>query len=96
MIFRPIFRFAKKRVVPINCRTPSRESTQLTRREKLEWVAFIAILTIVPVGFQVWQFDATSATRVNKAVMDELGRRDQHDQSSTVVDRKIHKNELTL
>jgi len=96
MFFQNCARWSK-RVVPINCRTPTRESTQVTRREKLEWAAFIAILTIVPVGFQLWQFDATSATSVNQAVMEELGRKHhQSEISSAAANSKIHRNELTI
>ena len=66
---------ASKRKVPINCRTPTVESTKLTRKEKLEWAGFIAFLTIVPLGVQMWQFYATSAVVVNKGVAAELARR---------------------
>ena len=66
---------SQRRQVPINCRKPTEESTRLTRREKLDWAAYIAVLTIVPVGLQLWQFYATSATRVNLDVMEELSRR---------------------
>jgi len=64
-----------KRKVPINCRTPTAESTKLTSRERKEWVGFIALLTIVPLGMQVWQFYATSAMVVNEGVAAELARR---------------------
>jgi hypothetical protein len=68
-------RLFSKRFVPINCRTPSVESTKLTRKEKLEWAAFIAVLTIIPVGVQLWQFYATSSVVVNRGVAEELARR---------------------
>lgn len=66
--------------MPINCRTPTGESTKLTSREKLEWAAFIAFLTIVPVGVQLWQFYATSAVVVNRDVAAELARRNAPEQ----------------
>ena len=65
--------------MPINCRTPSVESTKLTPREKLEWAAFIAVLTIVPIGVQLYQFYATSAVAVNRDVAKELARRPPRD-----------------
>ena len=81
-----------KRTVPINCRTPTAESTAVTRREKIEWAVFIAVLTVVPVGFQLWQFHATSATNVNRQVMDELSR--NREQVSPASHHR--KSELTL
>ena len=69
----------KRRLVPINCRKPTEEDVKLSTREKLDWVGYILILTIVPVGIQLWQFSATSATRVNADIMDELARRRQSD-----------------
>lgn len=92
MLSRSVWQFAK-RTVPINCRTPTPESTRLTSREKLEWVAFIAVLTVVPVGFQLWQFEATSATTVNRAVMDELARKGEQAKVSAPNQRR---NELTV
>jgi hypothetical protein len=64
-----------KRRVPFNCRTPTQESTKLSDREKLEWAGFIALLTVVPIGFQLWQFYATSSVVVNQGVAEELSRR---------------------
>lgn len=64
-----------KRAVPVNCRTPSVESTRLTGREKLEWAGFIALITVIPIGIQLWQFYMTSAVVVNKEVAAELARR---------------------
>ena len=68
--------------VPINCRTPTPESTRLSGREKLEWAAFIAVLTIIPVGLQLQQFYSTSAVNVNKQVHEEMSRR-RTEQTST-------------
>jgi hypothetical protein len=82
-MFRSV-KFLAKRPVPINCRKPTEESTRLTRREKLDWAGYIAILTIVPIGLQLWQFNATSAVRVNADVMEELGRRTEPSARSTV------------
>ena len=81
-----------KRTVPVNCRTPTVESTAVTRREKFEWAVFIAVLTVVPVGFQLWQFHATSATTVNREVMDELARNREQVRPNT----PHRKSELTL
>jgi hypothetical protein len=75
MILRSLAKYAAKRKVPYNCRTPSVESTKLTIKEKIEWAAFIAFLTVVPVGVQLWQFYATSAVVVNEGVAAELARR---------------------
>ena len=86
------FSLFAKRTVPINCRKPTAESTAVTLREKLEWVVFILALTIVPVGFQLWQFHATSATTVNREVMDELVR--NREQVSPGMQSR--KKELTL
>ena len=67
-----------KRVVPVNCRTPTAESQRLTSKEKWDWVKFIAIMTVVPIGLQLWQFHETSAITVNKAVNDEIARGGGH------------------
>ena len=82
-MFRRVVSRLAPRKVPINCRTPTVESTKLTSREKLEWAAFIAFLTVVPVGVQLWQFYATSAVVVNRGVAEELARRNAPEQMHT-------------
>ena len=68
----------KKVVVPVNCRTPTAESQRLTFKEKIDWVKFIIVLTIVPIGLQLWQFNETSAVTVNRAVNEEISRAGGH------------------
>lgn len=78
--------------MPINCRTPSLESTRVTGREKLEWFGYVAALTLIFGGIQLAQFYVTSAVNVNKNVGEELSRRRSikedhqihHDSSRTV------------
>jgi hypothetical protein len=73
-----------RREVPVNCRRPTEESTRVTLSEKRDWLLFIAVLTVVPGGLILWQFDATSAVEVNKAVKEEMNRRRQSLGDSTV------------
>ena len=65
-----------KRVVPINCRNPLPGSTDLTSKEKRDWIIFIAVLTIVPIGLMLKQFDVTSAVSVNRQIKQEREARD--------------------
>ena len=78
-----ILRDAKRRV-QVNCRTPTVDSTKLSLKEKLDWVAYIAILTVIPVGLQLKQFYATSAYNVNKEVNEELARRGRLGEGASV------------
>jgi hypothetical protein len=89
-----LFSNQRKINVPINCRTPSPESTRVTGKEKLEWAGYVVALTLIFGGIQLAQFYVTSAVNVNKNVGEELSRRRcmkteedhhiHHDSSSTV------------
>ena len=78
-----------KRFVPINCRTPSPESTKVTGREKLEWAAYVVALTLMCGGVQLLQFYVTSAVNVNKGVGEELSRRRRSENSSSPSDSTV-------
>lgn len=64
-----------RRFVPVNCRTPTAESTRLSLAEKRDWALFVLAITIVPGSLLMWQFDSTSAMTVNQQVREELARR---------------------
>ena len=80
-----LFTHLRSRKVPINCRTPSEESTRVTTREKLEWGGYILVLTFLCGGLQLAQFYVTSAVNVNKGVGEELARRRASEKNHSLV-----------